>query len=98
MTVKDEFLNKANLVLEKCEDGSEDEEAVVRDCVETLNLLKKSKILFEMAMEDATFSKLRVCLLAEQLIACPDLHPFWKEILQTKLTEYETSSSTDSST
>ena len=51
MTVKYEYLNKANVVLNKCDNGSEGEEAVVRDCVVTLNLLKKSNILFGMAIE-----------------------------------------------
>ena len=80
MSLKQVFIETVKFLFVKAESpGSL--EAEVRACVEALNVMRESTLLFEIAMEEQGFGKMQSAFLAELSIPCDELRPFWKRHL-----------------
>ena len=78
MTVKEEFIEKARILLTKAElNDSVDEE--IQEVVELLNVLRQSVRLFKVAMTEAGFSDSHAEFLAEFIVENQQLIPYWKD-------------------
>ena len=77
MSLKQVFIETLKVLFEKAESpGSL--EAEIRAFVEALNMMRKSTLLFEIAMEEQGFGKMQSAFLAGLSIPCDELRPFWK--------------------
>ena len=77
MTLKENFLRAVAALFVKL-DGDESIDEEIRETVDALNVLRESRMLFEICMEEAQYSKKQLSYLAELIIDSDDLRCFWK--------------------